>query len=98
MSIIKTRKNVGKGISETVANGGDRTMQLLMSRQLMVEKMVKRQAEKLGLSQYASEYGQRKALESLKAGASAFRAIQVGIAGAESKRLMLVIDNVHNAA
>jgi hypothetical protein len=73
-------------------------MQLVMSRQAVIEKMVRRQAEKQGLSEYAAEYGQRKARESLRTGASAFRAIQEGIAAAEAKRLMLVVDNVNTAA
>ena len=73
-------------------------MQLVTSRRTMVEKMVRRQAEKLGLSVFACEHGQRAAVESLHAGASAFRAIQEGIAAAETKRLMLIVDNVHTAA
>ncbi len=73
-------------------------MKLVNSRRTMVEKMVRRQAEKLGLSIYAADYGQQAAVEALKAGASAFRAIQEGVAAAESKRLMLVVDNVHTAA
>ena len=73
-------------------------MKLITSRRTMVEKMVRRQTEKMGLSEYACAFGESQALESLKQGASAFRAIQEGIAAAESKRLMLVVDNVHNAA
>lgn len=73
-------------------------MQLVISRRMMVEKMVRRQAEKLGLSVYACEHGQHAASASLKAGASAFRAIQEGVAAAETKRLMLIIDNVNTAA
>ena len=73
-------------------------MQLVNSRRMMVEKMVRRQAEKLGLSVYACEHGQQAAVASLQAGASAFRAIQEGIAAAETKRLMLIIDNVTSAA
>ena len=73
-------------------------MKLITSRRTVVEKMVRRQTRKMGLSEYACAFGEAQAVESLKQGTSAFRAIQEGIAAAESKRLMLVVNNANNAA